>query len=98
MSRQPESRLQRKIRKALESAFPGSFWFKVHGGPFQRAGLPDLLGCVRGTYIGIEVKMPGKEPTKLQLNVMMRIHAAGGQAGYATSVEEALAYVAAAVG
>jgi len=90
VSRQPESRLQRKIRKALESAYPGSFWFKVHGGPFQKAGLPDLIGCVRGTFIALEVKMPGKEPTEVQRFVMSQILSAGGYAGYVTSVEEAI--------
>lgn len=50
-----ESKLQRKIRRALEKEV-GGFWFKVHGGPFQQVGLPDLLGCVQGLYITVEVK------------------------------------------
>ena len=58
----------------------GGFWFKVHGSAFQEAGLPDLLGCVTGLYIGIEVKAPGKisEVTPIQQYRLSQITAAGG--------------------
>jgi hypothetical protein len=46
VSQKPESRLQRRIRGALEAAFLGSYWWKVHGGPFTPAGIPDLAGVV----------------------------------------------------
>ena len=89
MSRQPESRLQRSIRKALGASFPGSFWFKVHGGPFV-GGIPDLVGCVRGRFIALEVKRPGKRATILQLTTINLINSAGGVATVVTSVDEAI--------
>ncbi len=93
MAQQAESRLQRKIRKALESVYPGSFWFKVHGGPFQKAGLPDLIGCVQGQFVALEIKQPGKHPTVLQQRIILRILAADGAATSVTSIDEAIQYV-----
>lgn len=67
----------------------GAFVFKVHGGPFQRAGLPDVLACVKGLYVAIEVKVPGETPTDLQKITIKDIKKAGGIAFSATSVKQA---------
>lgn len=56
-----ETQLTAKILKALRKR--GGFWFKVHGNAFQMAGIPDILGCYRGRFVGLEVKLPGKEHT-----------------------------------
>lgn len=93
MAQQPESRLQKRIRDAIEKAYPGCFFFKAHGGRYQAAGLPDLIGCICGLYVGIEVKMPGKKPTKLQAETLKRIRKAGGIATWVTSVEAALEWL-----
>ncbi len=79
MSTQPESRLQRRVRAALKEEWPDSWWFKVHGGPFQRAGIPDILGCLGGQFFGFETKTPeGKGPTPIQNYEMGKIATAGG--------------------
>lgn len=70
-------------------ALPRSWWFKVKGGSGQQAGIPDIVGCLDGRFVAIEVKRPGKRPTKLQDHVMGRIREAGGAVGVATSVEDA---------
>ncbi|MDL2207052.1 VRR-NUC domain-containing protein, partial [Eubacteriales bacterium OttesenSCG-928-N13] len=60
---------------------------------FQGAGLPDILAIapVSGRLVGIEVKRPKVgRLTELQKSQLARIEAAGGVAGVATSVEEAL--------
>lgn len=42
-------------------------------------GLPDIAGCYRGVFIGIESKMPdGKEPTPVQRLRARQIRDAGG--------------------
>lgn len=89
MAQKPESRLQSKIQKELGKAFPGSFFYKTHGNPYQRAGIPDIIGCVNGCFIGVEVKLPGKENTltELQKDSIKRINKAGGLAFMSTSVE-----------
>ena len=92
MSTQPESRLQKRIQKALEKKFSRSFWRKIHGGAYQRSGIPDLLGCVAGFYIAIEVKCPGKERTvtPLQQATIKSIKNAGGIAFVSSTVEDAV--------
>jgi len=91
MASKPESRLQLNIKKRLKRTFKKSFWFKVHGGPYQEAGIPDLIGCVRGKFIGLEVKCPeGKPATELQEEQMQQIRDAKGAATVVTSEEEAV--------
>lgn len=85
----PETGIVDKIMLWLKAG--GGWWFKSHGGPFQVAGLPDIIGCYEGRFVAIEVKIPGKKPSKLQELVMGAINEAGGSTGAATNVEEALA-------
>lgn len=88
MASKPETRVVKRILKMLRSEFPG-FYFKTHGGPFQRIGLPDILGIHRGRFIGIEVKCPGKEDTltKLQEKTLEKIQLYGGVGFMSTSPE-----------
>lgn len=81
-----EKTVVKNIMYMLKLEFPG-LWFKVHGGPFQVAGLPDILGCHKGKFIGIEVKAPGKEKTLtlIQQEKIAKIKLAGGIAFMATS-------------
>jgi len=54
-----EKDIVRKIKTMLERDF-GGFWFKSHGGSFQRVGLPDLIGSVDGKFVAMEVKKPSR--------------------------------------
>lgn len=63
---------------------------KIHGGPYQSAGIPDIIGCIGGRFVALEVKVPGNKATRLQELVISRIRVAGGIAGVVTSVEEAM--------
>ena len=76
---------------------------KIHRSPFQRH-VVDILGvrpvqCVdgKGTCFGvglaIEVKRPGEKPTPLQKRFLDDWSFAGGRAGVAYSVEDALRIV-----
>lgn len=96
MSAKPESRLQASIRSALLDAYPGSYIFKVHGSAFQAAGIPDLVGCIGGRFVGLEVKLPGAEGTltKRQDSALGAIRRAGGIASVVTSAPEALRIIA----
>jgi Holliday junction resolvase len=51
---------------------------KVHGGPFQSAGIPDLIGCTGGLFFAFEVKTPSGETSALQEEIMRRIRREGG--------------------
>lgn len=85
---QRESRLSRDIIRAIE--LEGHFAFKVHGGPWMMAGLPDIIACVGGRFVCIETKMPdGGKPSKIQEFVHAKIRKAGGEVHVAHSVAEA---------
>lgn len=84
---QPEARITKKIREFL-SAHPRSFFFKIHGSAAMMAGLPDLIGCLEGKFVGVEVKQPGQKPSKIQNLVHGRIRAAGGVVIVATSLDD----------
>ena len=96
MSKKPESRLQLKIRKRLEAEI-GGFWFKLHTGPFQVAGIPDLIGCVGGYFVALEVKRPGEKASEIQDEKIQKILQNGGATAVVTTPEEAVRYVRAAI-
>lgn len=88
MASKLETKVVKKILDMLENSFPG-FYFKTHGGLYQRIGLPDILGVHRGRFIGIEVKCPGKENTltKNQEKTIRIIRNCGGVGFMSTSPE-----------
>ena len=45
---------------------------------FGKQGVPDIVACIRGRLVGIEVKRAGKSPTPLQEHRMQEIRDAGG--------------------
>lgn len=83
---QPEARVATQIREWLTAH--GAFVFKVHGGPTMMRGLPDLIVCVRGRYVGVEVKMPGNKPAAAQLSVHRKIERAGGEVIVAYGIDD----------
>lgn len=87
-----EAQLTLKIRKRLKAEY-GGVWKKIHGSRFQSAGLPDIVGCLKGQFYAIEVKMPGKELTPLQRLTLQEFEDEGAITGVAFSVEDALEIV-----
>lgn len=90
---QPESKLSRKIMDAIR--LQGHFVFKVHGSEFMMAGLPDLIVCAEGKYIGLETKLPSTRGnvSPVQRLVHTKIEHAGGVARVVCSPAEALAVI-----
>lgn len=94
MSKIPfEKHIVAAIVKALKAH--GVTWImKTHGGPYQAAGIPDILAITprSGRLLAIEVKRPKVgRLTALQAAQIEKINGAGGVAGVATTVDEALA-------
>lgn len=88
MAKKPESRLQARIRRALEREF-GGWWFKVWGGPFQTAGVPDLVGTVEGLFFALEVKLPKRgRVSDIQRITIDRIKSHGGAVASVVEDEE----------
>jgi hypothetical protein len=97
MSSGPETRLRKRIVKTLQERYPDGLFTKIHVSVFQNAGIPDLVCCVEGLYIAIEIKIPGRKASPNQEFYMTRIRRAKGAAGVATSPGEALQIVAQAI-
>lgn len=84
-----ESTITKGILKMLKKDYPGT-WYKIHGGPYQERGIPDIIGCHQGVFCGIEVKKPEKRSntTTYQEDQLSSIHESGGLSGVVTSIEE----------
>lgn len=86
MARQPEGKLVSKMKDHLKDR--GARVFKIHGSdnPFQEVGIPDLLICYCGRFVGIEAKLPGEPLRPKQRKVLNEIYAAGGVAAVCETV------------
>lgn len=71
-----EKQLETKIKKFLEGE--GAYFVKYFGCAFTRAGVPDLLVCVRGHFVAIEVKAENGKLSELQKHNLEQIRKAGG--------------------
>lgn len=87
---QRESRKSRAIMDALRAE--GWFCFKVHGGAMMMAGLPDVIVCAEGYFIGLETKhQETREGTSTTQKLRQRqIRDAGGWSQVATTPAEAV--------
>jgi hypothetical protein len=72
-----EKDITRSIREYLRLQ-RGVWYLKVMGGLGQRPGVPDLLLCYRGRFIGIEIKKEGGRLSNNQERERDAITAAGG--------------------
>ena len=90
---QRESRKSRDIMDNLRAE--GWFCFKVHGGALMMSGLPDIIVCAEGFFIGLETKHnETREGTSVtQDRRRDQIRAAGGVYQVATTPEEAVQVV-----
>lgn len=58
-------------------------WYvKIWGGGFQKSGLPDILACVNGFMVAIEVKASNGRPSELQKLNIARINYSNGLATF----------------
>lgn len=87
---QPESKLSRRIMDRLRAE--GYFCFKVHGSEYMMAGLPDVIVCAEGKFIGLETKLPStrNNVSPRQVLVHGQIQHAGGHASVVCSPDEAV--------
>jgi hypothetical protein len=67
---------------------PDCFCWKQHGGQYGTAGLPDIICCINGKFVALEVKIPSGKLTKLQNYTIERIQSANGKAFKVTTLQE----------
>lgn len=73
----PESKVKLKI-SALLKKYDVWYFFPMMNG-FGTAGVPDIICCPSGIFVGVEAKADKtKKPTKLQVLCGQRIQASGG--------------------
>ena len=80
MAATPEGKVKARIKDYLKTL--GVWHFSPPANGFGRSGIPDLVCCFQGRFIGIEVKAPGKRTntTTMQDREIASINAAGGTA------------------
>lgn len=74
-----EKTLENKIKKHLSAN--NHYFVKYHGGYFTKAGVPDLLICLNGKFVALEIKRPqGGVVSELQKIHINMINKSGGTA------------------
>ena len=82
-----EADLISAIKKYLATV-PETFCWKEHGGQYGTAGIPDIIVCHRGRFIGLEAKVGRNKPTRLQTVTIEQIRKAGGVATVVRNIED----------
>lgn len=78
MARTPENKVKKACTDLL--AQYGAYWFFPMTGGYGRSGVPDIIVCYKGQFLGVECKAGYNKPTLLQEAEMAKIHRAGGAA------------------
>tara|TARA_R110000868_G_C10921256_1_gene765715 strand:+ start:2082 stop:2396 length:315 start_codon:yes stop_codon:yes gene_type:complete len=76
MAMTPEGKVKKVITTELRKV--GAYFFYPVTGGFGNSGIPDIVGCYKGKFFGIECKAGKNTPTALQFQNLMKITRAGG--------------------
>lgn len=66
----------------------GAYAEIIWGGGFQASGIPDILACYKGRFLGLEVKLEYNKPSKIQEVKLEMINRSGGVGRVVRSVDE----------
>lgn len=76
MAMTPESKVKKAVTKILKDR--GAYYFYPVTGGFGTSGVPDIVACFHGRFVGIECKAGKNQPTALQKKNLADIETAGG--------------------
>ena len=76
MAMTPEAKVKKIVAAQLKS-LEAYYFFPATGG-YGRSGVPDIVGCYKGTFFGIECKAGKNTPTPLQEKNLRDIALASG--------------------
>ena len=82
------------IKKYLATLGEDIFFWKEHGGPYGTSGIPDIICCYKGRFLGLEAKLPGGKLTALQRRALDKINAAGAIGRRVETVDDVKAVIA----
>ena len=71
-----EKRFENRVKKFLESQ--GCWFVKFFANAYTKSGIPDILVCCNGYFIGVEIKAPNGKPSPLQKRNIKKIYESGG--------------------
>ena len=73
-----EKEFENRVKKWLKEK--GCWYLKTWSNGIQRKGIPDLLICCNGFFVGVELKSMDGKPTDLQLKEIEQIRNSNGVA------------------
>ena len=78
MVMKPEAKVKKVVVRQLKLL--GAYYFYPVTGGYGASGVPDIVGCYKGKFFGIECKAGSNKPTPLQRKNLTDIELAGGKA------------------
>ena len=78
MAATPEAKVKAKVVKQLKEL--GAYYFSPVTGGYGRSGVPDIVACINGRFVGIECKAGKGVTTALQDKNLEAIRQSGGKA------------------
>lgn len=76
MASTPEKKVKKKVVAQLKAE--GAYFFYPVTGGYGASGVPDIVCCIRGLFVGVECKAGRNKPTALQQANIDAINRAGG--------------------
>jgi hypothetical protein len=76
MALTPEVKVKRVVVAQLKEL--GAYYFYPISGGFGASGVPDIVGCYKGKFYGIECKAGKNKQTPIQLKNLTLIELSGG--------------------
>lgn len=76
MATKPEVKVKKQIVELLKKH--KAYYFTPVTGGFGSSGVPDIVACINGKFVGIEAKAGKNKPTALQDKNLAQIMNAGG--------------------
>lgn len=73
-----EKNFENKIKQYLKEH--NLYFVKYFANRMTKVGVPDILACVNGHFVGIEVKSSTGKPSELQIHNIKKIRESGGYA------------------
>jgi hypothetical protein len=78
MARTPEAKVKQKCIETIKKY--GAYYFMPPANGYGRGGIPDIVGCFRGYFFGVECKAGYNKTTPIQDRELAAIQQARGAA------------------
>ena len=76
MAATPEKIVKKRVYALLD--LYGAYYFSPMTHGYGRSGVPDIIACYEGKFLGIECKAGKNQPTALQQRELDNINKSGG--------------------